>query len=58
MYQDGIVRTKLAELLANNSDVHYVDSLASAEAIATVRVVSFSNNAFNVMLYIYIYICI
>lgn len=32
---DGIVRTKLAELLANNSDVHYVDSLASAEAIAT-----------------------
>lgn len=32
---DGIIRAKLAELLMNETDVQYVDSLASADALAT-----------------------
>lgn len=34
--QDGIVRQKLASLLANRTDVHFVDSVASSDALAEV----------------------
>lgn len=34
--QDGVVRAKLAELLVNNTDVHYVNSKPSSEALAEV----------------------
>jgi len=40
-FQDGIIRAKLGELLMNEIDVQYVDSLASEDALATVRVLSF-----------------
>jgi hypothetical protein len=40
-FQDGVVRAKLREVLANNADVHYADSVASSEAIAMVPVLSF-----------------
>jgi hypothetical protein len=33
MYQDGVVRSKLAHVLANKTDVRYVNSLASSEGL-------------------------
>ena len=40
--QGGVIRAQLEELLANDADVHYVDSVASSEAIATVLSLFFS----------------
>lgn len=48
-FQDGIIRAKLGELLMNETDVQYVDSLASSTALTTVRVVSFLYSSFNYM---------
>lgn len=36
LVQDGVVRAKLAELLVNKTEVHYVNSKPSSEALAEV----------------------
>jgi hypothetical protein len=49
-FQDGRVRAKLGELLMNETDVQYTDSLVSSLGLSTVRVLSCLNNCHTDML--------
>jgi hypothetical protein len=40
MHQDGVVRSRLAHVLANKTDVRYVNSLASSEGLEQVETCS------------------
>jgi hypothetical protein len=40
MHQDGVVRSKLANVLANETDVRYLNSLASSEGLEKVETCS------------------
>ena len=48
--QDGKVRAQLGELLMNESDVQYTDSLVSSVGLSTVLIFSSLKNSCNVLL--------